>query len=222
MGNTCARCAPGSVPVGAVCEACGAKEVSVGAQCVACPLGQGPDRATNTCVACPADATLDWGTLSDPACGTRMAVESTTSGDVCPNEFWVAVTNLNVPSTTSRTSDYFISADLVTDLSTEQPCLASEVAFTVAENQGGPGLASIGDVLSSDPQFCEESSPNPELFLCGDQYCTHAAAITLPLAQVAAGRNAVRVLASGNTGGAPLPAKVTVRTTGCAPTGGPQ
>ncbi len=213
-GNTCVACAPGSVPVGSGCAPCGVNQISIGNSCVACPLGKGPDRSRNACVDCAIDATIDWSTMTDPACSIVSLSQVDAPGDVCPDQFWIEAVNLNGVSSDGRTSGFTVDVELASGPSERQQCLATDVQGTLAvPGISGTTLVALSSVSSTDPDFCEPDLDNG--ILCIQGRCVHDAQLALPAADVSAGRTSVRIMGNATGQGGTLGVRVNVATSDC-------
>ncbi|HKO94248.1 MAG TPA: furin-like repeat-containing protein, partial [Polyangiaceae bacterium] len=211
-GNVCVACAPGSVPNADGCSACAANQVSSGNTCVDCPLGQGPDRTLNVCADCAIDATLDWSTVPDPACGSGILTQVSAPGDVCPDQFWVEVINLNGTSPDGRSSGFAIHVDLAEDIENAAECLPTEVRAELAAQQGS-NLVPLSSAASTEATFCETGTGTEEF--CLDGRCVHVVDLSLTSAEVSAGRTSVRIMGNALGSAGNLPAQVSIATTEC-------
>lgn len=213
-GNTCVACPPGSIPTASQggCFPCAENQISIGDSCVDCPLGRGADRALNTCLVCPIDATLDWSTVPDPACGGLSLTQMSAAGDVCPDQFWVEVVNLNGTSLDGRSSGFAINVDLAADIEDAAECLPTEVRAALAEQQGS-NLVSLASAASTDAAFCETGTDAEEF--CLDGHCVHLVDLSLTSAEVSAGRTTVRIMGNAKGSAGNLPAQVSIETTEC-------
>ena len=214
-GNKCVACETGSVPNGGGCRACGPYEVSAGNTCIPCALGKGPDRATNSCVDCAVDAVLDWSTAPDPACGTLLATQVSSPGDVCPDQFWVEAVNLNGISPDGRSSEFAFQVRLADDIADEAQCKATTAQGVLAEVTGS-NLTSLSSVPPTAPGLCETG---PFIFCDGGQ-CVHPVDLGLTSAEVSGGRTSVRIMGNALGSSGNLPVTVSVATNSC-PDGGP-
>lgn len=211
-GNTCVACGPGSVPVGGGCAACGVNQISIGNRCVECPLGKGPDRSRNVCVDCAIDASLDWSTMADPACSSATLSQIDAPGDVCPDQFWVEVINLNGVSSDGRSSDFWVAVDLATDIEERLQCLSTDVQGTLAGITAGGTTFELSSVSSTEPSYCDPAAGG---FFCIDGRCVHDANLSLSSAEVSAGRTSVQIMGKAVGLSGTLPVAVNVATTAC-------
>jgi len=143
-GNRCVVCPAGSIiDSNRKCVPCGDKQISVDNSCVDCAFYETADRATNTCVECSADVTVDWSALPKecPSETKLVPITSGSSGDNCPDSFWVDFTNIDDALTRAdEGSTRFIGFGVFVDEPIAVDQAHCESAFTrMSVLMGSPG-----------------------------------------------------------------------------------
>ncbi|MBN2530892.1 MAG: hypothetical protein JXR76_31185, partial [Deltaproteobacteria bacterium] len=156
----CEPCAPGERTLGNSCDPCPVNEKPVGDTCVPCPddghfsktlndcvvcgEGTGWDTNTEACVPCPADVVVSLNDPNVPDTGrcshkTYLASQYPTSGDICPDEFWVQFEHLSGTLDDNGTGTTVISVDnrAFEDAKNESDCSDSTMTTTVSTRQQG-------------------------------------------------------------------------------------
>jgi hypothetical protein len=204
----CQECPEGSIALpNNECQACPGNQITVGNTCVPCPFGQGADKVNNVCVACPADASVTLtSTIGDCSQGTIVWLDYFGAPyDLCPEDFWLDVSNLSVIDPTLAALTVRVSADSEgywPDLS-QSECSSARAKVSAFSDATGASLGANGAAPFFDPAAVLVPK------------CQGAAEIVVPYTSVQ-GMTKLRIHARLEVSGEPTAGAVVLSTSGCS------